>query len=163
MTMAEPPAERLAPVKEAKRSPAIRVKERKLLKGIIAGKTATQAAKDAGWSDASAGVMASRKMAEPGMKAELQKMMDEAGLSRQAIIQKIREGADAKKVSYFAHEGVVKDQREDVDHVTRHRFLETARKVRGDMGEDENEKGSITVAVMVNLIAAEAQRRGLPL
>lgn len=58
-------------------------------------------------------------------------LMDEMGLTDHALIQKVQEGLGAKVTEFAKHEGKISDERDCVDFPTRHRYLDTAFKLRG--------------------------------
>ena len=57
------------------------LRERKLIKGVAAGKSKTQAAKDAGYSPRSAYELGSRTLKNVDVRTALDILMDKAGLS----------------------------------------------------------------------------------
>ena len=76
---------------------ALNPQRRKLLKGIVAGKTGKQAAIDAGYSPRSAEVLASRIVKEPKVKRTLLALMEKAGLSDKRLLEVHSEMLDASK------------------------------------------------------------------
>lgn len=54
-----------------------------------------------------------------------------AKLKDDALLDKLEEGLEAKKVHFFAHEGEVRDERESLDHGTRFSYLGLAMKLKG--------------------------------
>lgn len=67
-------------------------------------------------------------------------LMDKAGLTDAVLARKLKEGANAKEIKYFAHEGEVTDEREVIDHNTRHRYVTTALEVKKHIRAEEDAK-----------------------
>jgi len=72
-------------------------RKRKLLKGIVDGKTQRQAAIDAGYSPKTADSQASQILKDVKVSASLQDMMDAAGLSNETLLAKHVELLHAKR------------------------------------------------------------------
>ena len=72
-------------------------KQRKLIKGVVEGKTQKQAAIDAGYSEKSAETIASQQLAKEQVKATIQDLMEHMGLSDGALLVKHRELLEAQK------------------------------------------------------------------
>lgn len=87
---------------------------------------------------------ASQIMEKPAVQRAILAEMEKAGITDKLLARKLRRGMDATEVKFFAHEGNVTDSREVVDWSTRHKYLETALKVRGDVGEA---KGGVPAVV----------------
>lgn len=87
------PTEKAKGVKPAK----LTTKQRKLIKGVIEGKTQKQAAIDAGYSEGSAETTASKTLAKEQVKASIQDLMEHMGLSDGALLIKHRELLEAQK------------------------------------------------------------------
>ena len=146
-----------------KRNRKLTTRERKLLKNLMdPTKTNGQAGIDAGYSPPSASAIVSQKLANPDFKRELEEMMDKAGLSKEAIIRKVAEGAEATKKQHLVIDGEIKTV-EDTDFEQRGKYLDRARKIRGDMGEASGEeaKGG-TAAIFIALEVAVRDRGLLP-
>lgn len=93
-------------------------RKRKLIKGIVDGKTQRQSAIDAGYSPKSAESQASQILKDPKVQQSLQDMMDEAGLSNDILLSKHVELLHAKRG-------------EVPDYQTQTKALEMALKLKG--------------------------------
>ena len=72
-------------------------RKRKLVKGVVAGKTQKQAAIDAGYSPKTAESQASVILKDSKVIASLHEMMESAGLSNKRLLEKHVELLEAKK------------------------------------------------------------------
>ena len=109
----------------------ITIKERKLLKAQLDGKTRAEAAKIAGMT----APYASAVQHKPQVKAAFKELLDKAGLSDEYLSAKIKWLAEAKETKFFANLGVVLDQRE-VDAIeTQRKMTEFACKLKGHLVE----------------------------
>lgn len=103
-----------APNKKVAKKRPLTIKQKKLVKGIVAGKSQKDAAKDAGLNEQ----YASDILKKPEVKASLQELMEAAGLSDDVLLSKHKELLNAK--------------REDVpDYQTQKSALEMAYKLKG--------------------------------
>ncbi len=73
----------------------------------------------------------------PQVRGYLTDALEKAGATIDAAAKVIAEAQVAEKVTYFQHEGVVTDQRSDVDHKTRLHAAELNLKARGEMRDQE--------------------------
>lgn len=154
-----PPGTKKTKTVKEKRS----LKERRLMKALMNPENGKgQAGIIAGYSPPSASAIVSKKLADPDFKRELQEMMDKAGLSKEAIIRKVAEGAEATKKQHLVIDGEIKTV-EDTDFEQRGKYLDRARKIRGDMGDASGEeaKGG-TAAIFIALEVAVRDRGLLP-
>ncbi len=107
------------------------VRERKLIKqipDIIAGKPMSAALQDAGFSETTAKKQQKRIIGNSRFQAAIQKAFEKAGISDNKLIQVMKEGLQATKVIST----MTKDFIKVPDHATRHKYLDTAYKLRGD-------------------------------
>ncbi len=96
------------------------------------GKAIKDAYKDAGLE---VGKVDTKKVFEkPQVQRSIIKALEDAGVDDALIAKKVKEGLDATAVKI--HEGVVVC--EVPDHQARHKFVDTALKIRGDLGEGMN-------------------------
>lgn len=95
------------------------IKQRKLIKGVVEGKSGTQAAIEAGYSPKSAGVTACHTIKK--YKETLTKAMERAGI-------------DSKKLAEIGKDGI-----EQEDRNIRHKYYETILKIRGDYAPEKHE------------------------
>ena len=111
---------------EKRRKRRLTIKQRKLIKYHLEGYTTKEAAIKAGYSEQSAythGSRALRRLYECGAVNE---WLETLGLSDESLAMKIIEGLEAKK-----EKGVP-------DYAIRHRYLETALKLRGALFGKKN-------------------------
>ncbi len=75
------------------------VKEAMLIKGVVAGKTKRQAAKDAGYagSDTVVSVTASQVLNKPNVKAAMQAALEQAGVTVEGVAVIIADGMKAER------------------------------------------------------------------
>lgn len=72
------------------------IKERKLVKGVLAGKTPTQAAREAGYTESSALKKAGKILERPIVASFITQALEEAGLTPQEIVKPIIDALKAK-------------------------------------------------------------------
>ena len=83
----------------------------------------------------------------------LRKAFEEYGVSSQKLASVVAAGLDATRTEYFAHQGIVTDERTIVDWKTRHAFTETALRARGDF---PRETGDNNVALIIRVPSSVA-------
>lgn len=126
-------------------SEALTVKQAQLVKGIVAGKTKKQAAVDAGYSERAAGSAASEALRIPKVQQAFERALKKAGLTDEKLAGVLKDGLEANRVvsarivksrpTNMDEELAEANQNTDdfievPDHATRHKYLETAIKVR---------------------------------
>lgn len=111
-------------------------RQRKLLRAIIEKPDATleEIGRQAGYAGRQ---HVARALKSPNVQAAFRDLMDTCPqLERKALAQKLAEGLDATMTKFFAHEGKVRDKRVCVDFLTRHKYLELALRLNGDLKLD---------------------------
>lgn len=98
----------------------ISVKEQKLVKGVVEGKTITQSAKDAGYSEKTAYSIGSEVLKKPEVQSRLQQALDKAGVTNGKIAKVINGGLD------------------NPDDNIKHKFTDTAIKVKGGYSPEKH-------------------------
>ena len=132
------------------------VRRRKILAGVLAGKSGTQAAIDAGVPPASAAVRASEVLSEPGVREQVARALDKYGAKIEDSARVIGEAhrATTPKTGFGG--------KESPDHAIRLDAAKTNMKLRGAMDPKMPTAGEVLgFAAIVGLVAAEAQKRGL--
>ena len=109
----------------------ISVKERKLIKARIEGKTVTESAKIAGMGR----TYASKSIERPQVKELFASLLDKAGLTDEKLASKIAQLAEAKETKFFANQGIILDQREVEAIETQRKMTEFACKLKGHLVE----------------------------
>lgn len=80
----------------------------------------------------------SHQLKKPYVQERLADLLEQAGVTDNVLVEKIKEGLDAEETKFFAEKGVVNDSRETIDFVTRHKYIETAAKLKGHLSKDSN-------------------------
>src|SRR3990167_1569783 len=90
----------------------------RLMRELASGKNATNkaAAIAAGYSPHSASTSASKVLADPQFRAELQALMDRVGATRLKVLTRLNEGLDATRKTYAIADGKITDERSDPDY-----------------------------------------------
>jgi phage terminase small subunit len=99
------------------------IKDRKTVKGIINGKPVSKAMIEAGYAETTAHGKCSEKLKE--LQITLQALMDQKGLSDDKLLDVLEAGLEA--VREGARSTLL------TDYGTRHRYLETALKLKGHL------------------------------
>ena len=117
------------------------IKQRKFLKYVAQGMSGAAAARKAGYSEKAANEIASENLSKPNVREALLKAMEDAGITDERIAQVMKDGLDAKRVIsarviyQSGREGQANESTDDFievpDHLTRHKYLETAIDVTG--------------------------------
>ncbi len=120
----------------------------------------TKAAELAGYSPARARQTGHRLATKSDIRTEIERIMDEAGVTRKKVAQRLNEGLDAKITRVFCPTGGrLVYSKGLVDHPTRLRATEIAFKLRGDFPAT---KTTVDVQGLGHLgieIIAEARKR----
>ena len=82
--------------KKQKKKP-LTIRERKLIKALVAGQTPTAAMKTAGYSKETAERKAAKKVGESRIQETLQELMEKKGLTDDYLLQGLLEGTKATK------------------------------------------------------------------
>ena len=120
------------------------IREKRLIKAKIEGKSNKQAMLEAGYAESTAMHKASAKIAE--LAPTIQDLMDQHGLTDDRLIEVLEDGLNAKKViscNVIAPSGngmkdadsMTKDFVDVEDHAVRYRYLEAALKLKGHLRE----------------------------
>ena len=120
----------------------------------------TKAAELAGYSPARARQTGHRLATKGDIRTEIERCMDEAGVTRKKVARRLNEGLDAKITKVFCPTGgAVVYSKRLVDNQTRMRAVEIAFKLRGDFPAtkttvDVQGLGDVGIAII-----AEARKR----
>lgn len=138
----------------------ITLRERKLIKGIISGKTKQQAALDAGFGSnlASSAQLAYQTLKKPSTREALLEAMEKAGIGDNALAQAMREGLKAKKAIAMRDDKPVMVD----DHLSRAKFVDIAVKIRGDYASEKVEhSGQVDIrSVNINFVDSLPESNG---
>jgi hypothetical protein len=122
--------DKIAPKRKV-RKPDLNPKQRKFVKMIAAGNNQSDAAKLAGYSDKCARVTGSRLLTNANVQAAVQSVWDKCGLSDQYIGNKVKALTEAKRVQFFAKDGIVTDERVTEDTAVQRSSIELAARLKG--------------------------------
>lgn len=115
------------------------VKEAKLVKAKAEGKTHQQAADEAGYlpnaNPNTRQVEVTRTLNKPHVKEAFNKAMEKANLTEERLAMKLSEGLDATKAVVMGKESSESFVDVQPDFAIRHKYLETALRVKG-IGKD---------------------------
>jgi len=104
---------------------------------------ATASAKAAGYkarSDVNFGAIGAQNYRK--LQKQIEKWIEEEGLSESRIKRKLFEGLDAKETRFFAFQGIVEDEREVISWTERRKYLELVMKMKGMLVEKFEITGS---------------------
>ena len=119
----------------------------------------TKAAELAGYSPRRAKQAGHETVTNRDVRSEIERIMDEAGVTRKMVAQVLKGGLEAGITRVFCQEGEVIYSEPLIDHPTRLRAAEIASKLRGDFPAT---KTTVDVQGLGNLgieIIAEARKR----
>jgi phage terminase small subunit len=110
-------------------------KQRSFVKGLAQGKTKKKAAEDAGYSPKSAQSQASENLRKPNVREVFLRAMDKAGITDEKLATVMSEGLEAKRAisAVVGNDatGKTMDFIDVPDHNARHRFFDSAAKIKG--------------------------------
>ena len=89
-----------------------------------------EAARKAGYSKNCDDVIASENLRKPNIQAAIADRMDAKGITEARLLKTLDEGLNANVVKVFNNNGAILISEPLVDHVTRHKYLETGLKLR---------------------------------
>lgn len=115
----------------------ISIRARKYIKNKVAGMSDYQAALNAGYSKAIA-KNASIKLEKGGIKEALETLMDKKGLTDDYLLEKTKDGLDNAVKIHGTDDNFV----EIPDYAVKHKYLETALKLKGHLKSKEEPKGN---------------------
>ncbi len=110
-----------------------------------------QAGRVAGYRGAGSATAA---VSSPSMQSALAKFLDtleSCGITNEKLAQKISEGLEAKETKIVSYEGQITDSEDLIDFVTRHKYLETALKLKRLLNTDDQsleEKQPVQVLIV---------------
>jgi hypothetical protein len=139
-----------------KQKKEISIRKRKTIKGIMEGKPVSKAMREAGFSSKTAHGRCSTKAKE--LAPTIQALMEKRGLTDNRLLDVLDDGLKANKViscniialdkeGMKDADSMTKDFVDVEDHPTRHKFLDTALKLKGHMKDNEDKNQQITVVV----------------
>ena len=102
-----------------------------IIQSLIKGSTETEALKIAGYSDSYIHSGKDNILHNPVMQATFNMVLESAGVTDNLIADKIRSLIDAKEVKFYAHQGIVTDQREVEALSIQAQMVEFAAKLKG--------------------------------
>ncbi len=124
-------------------------KQKQLIKGVAEGLPVSEAARRAGFSEHQATHGVYKMINRPTFQNRIAELMREQGLDDPVLLEALRDGLNATRTNAKGEEVP--------DHQTRHRFLETALKVRGGFAPTKSLKGSISFDLADVLRQAEGE------
>jgi len=142
---------------QSKKKKALRLnpREKRLKKNLLSGKfdTLQDAMIDAGYPESTAKKAAGRTVGSRRMQSALQKAIEKAGLTDDKLLSKLTEGLDSNRViSAIAGKeanGGTTDFVEVPDYQTRHKYLDTAFKLKGHYIDKVEHSGEVAHTVEV--------------
>jgi len=137
-------------VKSPQKTRPLNVRERKFIKNLAHGMFQKDAAIKAGYSPGTAEALASRKIKEPQVVTAMQQALEKHGISDDRLADVIKNGIDANKVisaNVISENGegmkdansMTKDFVEVPDWQSRHRFVDTALKLKNSYPAEQVE------------------------
>ncbi len=112
---------------------AVSVRARKLIKARIDGKTLQEAGEIAGYSKQSAQQQACELLKKPEVKATFAEILSAAGLTDEHLAKRINELSIAKEKKFFAHKGIVIEEREVEALGTQAEMIQFATRLKGHL------------------------------
>ena len=102
-----------------------------IIQSLIKGSTETEALKIAGYSDSYIHSGKDNILHNPVMQKTFNTVLESAGVTDSLLADKIRSLIDAKEVKFYAHQGIVTDEREVEALSIQAQMVEFAAKLKG--------------------------------
>lgn len=114
-------------------------------------KSMAEAGRVAGYSPHGvAGIVAKSSSIQSALSNFLQ-VLEKSGVTDTYIAESIRDGLKATETKFFQHEGAITDTAEVIDYATRHRYIETALRLKrllANKGEEEKPQQQINIQIV---------------
>ena len=124
-------------MKEPPSGKKLSVRERKVVKAKVKGKTNEAALLEAGYAATTARHKGSQKIKE--LQPAITALMDKMGLTDKYLLSTLKEELEAEETKFFQHEGKVTDERNAVCHDARLNALDKAFKLKGSYATEKLE------------------------
>ena len=112
-------------------------KQKKFIKGILIGKRPSEASVEAGYK--------SKASITPKIRNAIDLLMDRAGMRDEDLVKDLKEGLKEANKFYGNGDNMV----ERPDYAVRHKYLETALKLKGKLqGEQKSEREPIQILIV---------------
>lgn len=111
-------------------------------------KNATKSAELAGYSPDAATATGIKLLRDEQVQRAIISALERRGITDDYLAVKMREGLNAEVVELAKHEGKITDERSFPDFHARHKYLETAHRLRGDF---PNEPAAVQAALIVHV------------
>lgn len=131
---------------ESKRLRALKPKQQKFVLGMAAGLSPRRAALEAGFSEGTADNARKDVLEKPGVEAALKDVVRRA-IPNELLAERLREGVDAKRTEFFAHQGHVISKREVIDLGQRRQYIELAAKLGGQVKDSMEIDGHLELVI----------------
>ena len=142
-------------------------RESRLVKGIVEGKTQKQAMREAGYAATTVRARASFKVKQ--LTPTIKILMEKKGLTDDRLLDVLDDGLHANKViscniialnkeGMKDADSMTKDFVDVEDHPTRHKFLDTALKLKGYMKDNPNLIGETTNWIFIESFNAKTEK-----
>jgi hypothetical protein len=142
------------------RKPTLTPKQRKFVKGIIAGKGKGEAAVAAGYSPNTASSIACNQLKNVQIRKAIESVWDKCGLTDDYIGNKVKDLTKATKVQYFAKDGVVCDERVTEDTAVQRSSIELAARLKGLLVD---RSVSLNVSIDISPVDLSRYRKDKPI
>ena len=150
------------PVKKRNRVPTLTRRQKEIVDARVSDPLATHA--ELGKKVGIQRQNISAALRKPHIKQAIIELMDATPkLRNEALLRKVEQGLDAHETKFFAHEGEIVSTRKTVDFGTRHKYLDTALRLRGELRNDApvTNIALFTPAVLDSLIEARRLKQKL--
>ena len=119
-----------------------------ILESLIAGLPERQALKNAGYSNGYSNCGKRDILSNTTIQKTFIQELEKAGVSDDYLATKIMRLSEAKEKKFFAHEGVVQDEREVDALGVQSGMIQFAAKLKGHLVEKTQETGELTIKVV---------------
>ena len=126
----------------------LKSRARKIVKGLLEGKSEVEAVKTAGYSDSYIHSMKKTILENPVIAKTIREIYESGGISDEYLSTKNLELLNAKETKFFQEKGIVTDERTVEDNSTQLGALRLAHQLKGNLVEQTRETGELTIKVV---------------
>lgn len=124
-------------------------------------RNAAESARLSGYSEQAAPNIGAELLRNQRVQRAILAAFEAQGVTPDRLAQVVAEGLSAEETRYFAHDGRVTDERRVPDWHSRHKFAETALRVRGDYRNEGGPTAALILRVPDKPLSVEEWNRAL--
>ncbi|GAF73854.1 unnamed protein product, partial [marine sediment metagenome] len=142
-------------------------RQRKLILEVVRNPSGTNKewGEAAGYAPSSAKQKAWDTLQKTNVREAVRELLNgNPATSLKGLTKTLAEGLQAKETKFFQEKGRVTDEREVIDHGTRHRYMDSGLKLHGALGHDANPDapaGGMSFSIMLGKMGTDDDREDM--